>query len=43
MSHELPPDEKPPFFRTWPHLYTAVLIHLVALVLFFYWFTHHYN
>ena len=33
------PDEPPPFLRTWPRVYTAVLIYLATLIVLFYVFT----
>ena len=32
-------EEPPPFFRTWPRLYAAVVVYLVVLIFLFYWFT----
>jgi hypothetical protein len=33
------PDGPPPVLKTWPRVYTAVLIYLVLLVTFLYVFT----
>ncbi len=33
-----PRDEPPPFLGTWPRVYAAVVIYLVAIVLVFVWF-----
>jgi len=33
-------DEPPPFLRTWPRIYAAVLIYQVVLISLFAWFTH---
>lgn len=33
------PDEPPPILKTWPRLYTAVLLYLVFLVTALYTFT----
>ncbi len=32
-------DEPPPFLRTWPRVYTMVLIYLACLIAVFYAFT----
>lgn len=37
------PDEPPPILGTWPRLYSAILLFLVALIALFYWFTVTYN
>jgi hypothetical protein len=39
--HQIP-DEPPPILRTWPRVYTLVLIYLAAVILAFYWFTVHF-
>jgi hypothetical protein len=36
-------DEPPPVFRTWPRLYTAVLIHLALWIFIFYLFTERFH
>lgn len=36
------PDEKPPLFRTWPHLYAFVLIYLAAVIFVSWLFTRYY-
>jgi hypothetical protein len=37
------PDEPPPFLGTWPRVYAAVLLYLVAIIGAFYAFTRAYN
>jgi hypothetical protein len=37
-----PRHEKPPVFRTWPQLYTFVLVYLAAVIFLFWLFTQHY-
>jgi hypothetical protein len=37
------PDEPPPFLGTWPRVYAAVLVYLVAIIIVFYLFTRAYN
>jgi hypothetical protein len=37
------PDEAPPFLRTWPRVYTAVLVYLAAIVAAFYLFSSSYR
>jgi len=37
------PDEKPPFLGTWPRVYTAILIYLVAVIAAAYVFTRAYR
>lgn len=32
------PEEPPPFLGTWPRVYAAVVLYLVALIVLFYWF-----
>jgi hypothetical protein len=32
-------DDKPPFFRSWKHLYLAVFFNLVVLIMLLYWFS----
>lgn len=39
----IPPDEPRPVLGTWPRMYLAVLLYLIALILFFYWFTKAFN
>jgi hypothetical protein len=38
-SRALVPDEPPPLLKTWPRLYTAVLLYLVMLIAGLYTFT----
>jgi hypothetical protein len=38
-----PPDEPPPFLRSWNRVYAAVAVYLVVLILLFYWFTRIFN
>ncbi len=33
------PDEPPPILKTWPRVYTAVLVYLAAVITLFYVFT----
>ena len=35
-------DEPPPFLRTWPRVYTMVLLYLAAVIFLFWLFTRHY-
>ena len=37
------PDEPPPFFGTWPRVYTFVLVYLAALIVVFYAFTRYFS
>jgi hypothetical protein len=37
------PDEPPPFFGRWSHLYVAVIIYLALLIAAFDWFTRRFN
>jgi len=37
------PDEPPPFLRTWPRVYAAIVVYLALLILVFYLFTRHYR
>ena len=32
-------DEPPPFLRTWPRVYAAVLVYLIVLIALFHLFT----
>jgi hypothetical protein len=36
-------DERPPFFKTWGRLYTAVIVFLVAVIALFDQFTRSFN
>jgi hypothetical protein len=36
-------DEPPPFLRTWPRVYAAVLAWLALLIVLFYLFTRAYS
>ena len=36
-------DDPPPFLGTWPRVYAAVVVYLVALIAGFAWFTGTYN
>lgn len=38
-QREVVPDEPPPLLKTWPRLYTAVLMYLVLLIAGLYTFT----
>ena len=38
-SKAVAPDEPPPLLKTWPRLYTAVLLYLVMLIAGLYSFT----
>jgi hypothetical protein len=37
------PDEPPPFLRTWPRVYAAVLVYLATAIGVLYLFTRAYN
>ena len=37
------PEGRPPFFRTWGRLYTAVLVYLGVIITLFSVFTWRYN
>ena len=37
------PDEPPPFLRTWPRVYVAVLLYLIMIIAALYVFTRAYN
>lgn len=37
------PDEPPPFLGTWPRVYVAVVVYLIALIVGFYAFTRTFN
>ena len=39
MNH----DEPPPFLRTWPRVYAAVVIYLAILIVLFYVFAQIFN
>jgi hypothetical protein len=37
------PDGRPPFFRTWRALYSAIIVYLAVLITLFALFTWSYN
>ena len=41
MSEE--PIAPPPFLRTWPRVYMAVLVYLIAMIGALHWFTVAFN
>jgi hypothetical protein len=42
-SKIITPDEPPPLLKTWPRLYTAVLLYLVLLIAGLYTFTRFFS
>ncbi|MCX6598355.1 MAG: hypothetical protein NTV70_18535 [Acidobacteria bacterium] len=38
MPHKSTPEEPPPFLKTWPRVYAAVVIYLVMIICLFAWF-----
>lgn len=38
-----PRNEDPPLLKTWPRLYTAVILWLAAQICLYYWFTKTWN
>jgi hypothetical protein len=38
MPHPPTPEEPPPFLGTWPRVYLAVVVYLVAVISLFAWF-----
>jgi hypothetical protein len=40
-THDVP-DDPPPFLRTWPRVYKAILLYLAIIIIVFYLFTRAY-
>jgi hypothetical protein len=43
MKNTPPETDKPPILGNWNRMYILVLLVHTLLILFFYWFTKHYN
>jgi hypothetical protein len=37
------PDEPPPFLGTWPRVYAAIILYLIAIITLLYVFTRTFN